>query len=427
MNNTNPPNSEPVNKPPERLHDTAGMMLRKAREGANLTHAAVGEALHLTVHYIKALENDDHGKLPGATFVKGYLRSYARYLKLDVNAVLASYEKNTVSAEELSSRTESLSRSQRRHDQTFRWAMVTAVIIVAGVAAGWWFVGKDQVSTREVTTTGQLPVELQASPVTDVATASPVASQTAVVQTGIIPAPEYAPTPANLSDAAIARVPQETAAASSSTTQSQTLESTQPPGSNTSLVPATETTAVIATTVTDSASMPVVNSAPGSNIQATGNTTAISEAPTSAAAAGLIPSNQTASVSMDAPTITATPDQDNIALTVTPAANGARQVTLISAGADIIQLYFKGSSWVEIDDGIKGRLYNETLNVGDAMTLHGTAPFTVLLGDAAQVELTYNSMPINLASQIRRDKTARFSLGSGAASSTNTATSGVNP
>src|SRR6187402_2515304 len=117
MNNSDQPLSEAGSKPPERLHDTAGSMLRKARESANLTHAAVGEALHLTVHYIKALENDDYSKLPGATFVKGYLRTYARFLKLDANAVLASYEKNSVSAEELSSRTESLSRTQKRHDQ----------------------------------------------------------------------------------------------------------------------------------------------------------------------------------------------------------------------------------------------------------------------------------------------------------------------
>src|SRR5688572_8421974 len=185
MNNTNPPNSEQANKPPERLHDSAGMMLRKARESANLTHAAVGEALHLTVHYIKALENDDHSKLPGATFVKGYLRSYARFLKLDVNAVLASYEKNSISAEELSNRTESLSRTQKRQDQTFRWAMVTAAIIVAGVAAGWWFVGKDQSLSTAVTTAGQLPAEPQASRTSATTTVATVNSAAPATQPGV--------------------------------------------------------------------------------------------------------------------------------------------------------------------------------------------------------------------------------------------------
>jgi cytoskeleton protein RodZ len=115
--------------------------------------------LHLTVHYIKALENDAYHKLPGTTFVKGYIRAYARFLNLDVNEVLAIYERNNVSAETLGNSTESPSRNRRRHDQTFRWAVVTAVIIVAGILAGWWFVGKDQTPARAAASTQQLPAE----------------------------------------------------------------------------------------------------------------------------------------------------------------------------------------------------------------------------------------------------------------------------
>ncbi len=425
MNNTNPPNSEQVNKPPERLHDTAGMMLRKAREDANLTHAAVGEALHLTVHYIKALENDDHGKLPGATFVKGYLRAYARFLKLDVNAVLASYEKNSVSAEELSSRTESLSRTQKRHDQTFRWAVVTAVIIVAGVAAGWWFVGKDEAPSRAVTT-AQLPAEPQANRTTATTAATSVAGAVPVTQPVVIPAPAYASTPAAASSETAVTLTQTTGTAIPATGQTPVLASSQLPAAVPSLLPASGTTAVIDTTVTNSASMPAVIPVAGSNAQLTENISTAAEAASIIAETSPTVDNQAAIASPIAPTITTMPDQNNVALTVTPTVDGARQVTLISAGADIIQLYFKGSSWVEIDDGAKGRVYNQTLNTGDAMTLHGTAPFTVLLGDAAQVELTYNSIPINLASEIRGDKTARFSLGA-ATPAANTATSGINP
>lgn len=372
MNNSHPPASEQASKPPERLHDTAGMMLRKGRESANLTHAAVSEALHLTVHYIKALENDNYSKLPGTTFVKGYLRTYARFLKLDVNAVLASYEKNNVSAEELNNRTESLSRSQRRNDQTFRWAVITAVIIVAGVAAGWWFVGKDQVRPVTVATSQPQPAEPQASRATTSAAGATVASQNPAVQAGTART-SYVPTfgePTLSSQAPVAEglVP----------TQTMPLAATQFQAAG--LLPATGTASVTDTTVTNSTSSAMANSA-----------------------------------------------QNDVALTVAPTAGGARQVTLISEGADIIQLYFKGASWVEIDDGARGRLYNETLNTGDAMTLHGTAPFQVLLGDASQVELTYNSVPVDLASQTRGDKTARFSLGMAEAPPAAAATSGVSP
>jgi len=91
MNDTtgtgNTPESQgqaPVQKP--------GDLLRSKREAAGMSQAQVGEALHLTVHYIKSLESDEYSKLPGLTFVKGYFRSYARLLKLDEAAILDCYE-----------------------------------------------------------------------------------------------------------------------------------------------------------------------------------------------------------------------------------------------------------------------------------------------------------------------------------------------
>lgn len=408
MNNTNPPDSEQINKPPERLLDTAGMMLRKGRENANLTHATVSEALHLTVHYIKALENDDHSKLPGATFVKGYLRTYARFLKLDVNAVLASYERNRVSAEESSGTRESQYRIQKRHDQTFRWAVVTAVIIFGGVAAGWWFVGKEQVRAGTVTTTQQVPAESQTGRTVDGTTNSTVTGRSSVnqdsAQAGLASA--YA-TPSAAIGVDSFQASQVSGAAGLSSTQTMSLPAAAT--QTAAALPTIEMTSTIDTAVTNTPALVNANPADVSNMAATeissGDTGTAVTPPATEVAADNPAAVQSASA------LSSIPEQNNVALTVTPTADGARQVTLVSVGADVVQLYFKGASWVEIDDGASGRLYNETLNTGDAMTLHGTAPFQVLLGDAAQVELTYNSEPISLAAQIRGDKTARFMLG----------------
>jgi cytoskeleton protein RodZ len=49
-------------------------------------------------HVLKAIEEDQHHLLPPATYVKGFLLAYAKYLKLDPNDVLLRYEK--VSKEE---------------------------------------------------------------------------------------------------------------------------------------------------------------------------------------------------------------------------------------------------------------------------------------------------------------------------------------
>ncbi len=135
----------------QREHSGAspGTMLREAREAANLTHAAVGEALHLTAHYIRSLENDDYNKLPGLIFVKGYLKSYGRFLKLDVDALLALYEQRVQEMPAVKNQTLAGNYTRKRNDQAIGWAIAATLVILLGLGAGWWFVGREE----KVTTT----------------------------------------------------------------------------------------------------------------------------------------------------------------------------------------------------------------------------------------------------------------------------------
>src|SRR3954452_23653342 len=41
--------------------------------------------------YLRALENEDFGTLPGATFVKSFLRTYAEFLGLDPHLLVEEY------------------------------------------------------------------------------------------------------------------------------------------------------------------------------------------------------------------------------------------------------------------------------------------------------------------------------------------------
>src|SRR3954453_22658769 len=41
--------------------------------------------------YLRALENEDFGMLPGATFVKSFLRTYAEFLGLDPHVLVEEY------------------------------------------------------------------------------------------------------------------------------------------------------------------------------------------------------------------------------------------------------------------------------------------------------------------------------------------------
>jgi cytoskeleton protein RodZ len=60
-----------------------GSALREARERRGLSYSQVEEGTKIRARYIRALEEEDFGVLPGATYSKGFLRAYADYLGLD--------------------------------------------------------------------------------------------------------------------------------------------------------------------------------------------------------------------------------------------------------------------------------------------------------------------------------------------------------
>jgi cytoskeletal protein RodZ len=60
-----------------------GPALREARERKGLSYADVEQETKIRARYIRALEDEHFGVLPGATYSKGFLRAYADYLGLD--------------------------------------------------------------------------------------------------------------------------------------------------------------------------------------------------------------------------------------------------------------------------------------------------------------------------------------------------------
>ncbi|MFP8966689.1 RodZ domain-containing protein [Pokkaliibacter sp. CJK22405] len=70
-----------------------GDQLRQGRENLGLTLEDVAKQLHLTRFYVQALENGDFGRLPNPTFVRGYLKAYARIIGEPEEKWLGYYEK----------------------------------------------------------------------------------------------------------------------------------------------------------------------------------------------------------------------------------------------------------------------------------------------------------------------------------------------
>ena len=74
--------------------DELGNLLREAREAKGLTLQDAQEATRINRSYLEALEDGQYGLLPTPVHARGYLRNYARYLKLDPEPLLERYEVN---------------------------------------------------------------------------------------------------------------------------------------------------------------------------------------------------------------------------------------------------------------------------------------------------------------------------------------------
>jgi cytoskeleton protein RodZ len=71
-----------------------GETLREARMRQRLDIADVEARTKIRAKYLRALENEEFGMLPGPTFVKTFLRTYAEMLGLDPHVLVEEYRAN---------------------------------------------------------------------------------------------------------------------------------------------------------------------------------------------------------------------------------------------------------------------------------------------------------------------------------------------
>jgi cytoskeletal protein RodZ len=116
-----------------------GNSLREARIRKGLDYPEIEQATKIRVRYLRALEDEEFRVLPAATYVKGFLRTYADYLGLDGGLYVDEYSSRyVVGEEEPPLRRASLSTRQHRRVESrvvvialAAIAIVTALVIAA--------------------------------------------------------------------------------------------------------------------------------------------------------------------------------------------------------------------------------------------------------------------------------------------------------
>ncbi len=69
-----------------------GNLLKSEREKKGLSLHEIGMTLKINSKVLKAIEEGDESNFPAKTFLRGFIKSYAQYLRLDINEVLNLFQ-----------------------------------------------------------------------------------------------------------------------------------------------------------------------------------------------------------------------------------------------------------------------------------------------------------------------------------------------
>lgn len=68
-----------------------GEILKQKREESGKALKEIAHTLKIRADYLKAIEDEEFEKLPVAVYAKGYIRDYAKFLKIDPEVILKAY------------------------------------------------------------------------------------------------------------------------------------------------------------------------------------------------------------------------------------------------------------------------------------------------------------------------------------------------
>jgi len=118
-----------------------GRILERLRTERRLSVADVAQRLKYGARQIEALEAEEFDRLPGATFVRGMVRGYAKLLETDPDPILASLDRRYVPGEiSLDLRAKRIPFPQggkRRGTRAYLFLSLLVLVVVAGLLYEW--------------------------------------------------------------------------------------------------------------------------------------------------------------------------------------------------------------------------------------------------------------------------------------------------
>lgn len=335
-------NSQPAMKEP------VGQQLQKAREASGLSVSDVAGAQHLRPSVIQAIESGDYSQIDSELFLKGYVRTYAKQVGMDADAVIADLDQELEpirqqrEQEHEASPLVDIERRRRRKRQLAKTLFFLLILGIAGYLA-FAFLMPEPETGGEQPEASSAPEALQGQ------------SENA-----------EAPGPAESTDVN--------------------------PG-----VPATGPGGEPAGTDSEEGIASEQSLLPGSVAESDGPGTA--EEPDSENPVAGDTSSE--ALMEQVPTVVQTPDP------VLDNRSGLAEATDIAR----LQISFIDDCWVQVSDATGNRLVNSLQRTGDEIDVSGQAPLNVVIGAVDAVEsIRFQGEPLDLDSYRVVNNRSEFSL-----------------
>lgn len=124
----------------EKQKQSPGQILVSARQALNIDLVDLAKQIKVPLHVLEAIEKDRIPKNLPDTFVRGYIRSYAKKVNVSEDLVLPEVETKGVVFDEADKEMQSFSRRNKRKALERRLSMVSwvfAVVLIVALVA-WW-------------------------------------------------------------------------------------------------------------------------------------------------------------------------------------------------------------------------------------------------------------------------------------------------
>ncbi|MFT5211970.1 MAG: cytoskeleton protein RodZ [Flavobacterium sp.] len=341
---------------------TVSMALSSARKEMGLSQKDVADALFLNLSFIKLIDDNEIDAIPKKAFIKGYLRSYAKLVNLDPDAVVSLYGPGLLKDEPI------VLKKMLRPDAVSKISFTGPVLIssivgivclVLVIVLVWYFASSGDEKPIVVTSSSQ---SLQDESLQD----------------------------DSLQDKSLQDSAWQDSALQENLGQSTSVEN----------------------------SLVQDNSLQERTIEDAGNTESeeavsafqenASASPTELDQIDLLADAAFDESNADALSI----DDSGVEILFQRTSSGLNSfVTVDAGGSDDLNFVFTDDCWLEVEDGTGRSIYGDLSRAGDDLTITGEPPFKLLVGKPDVVSVKYNGEDIDLKPFITPARTAKLVLG----------------